>query len=291
MDFNITNEQQLLRDTVQRFMRERVRASSARKKIIAVAPRAGAASSGPSSPSWGCSALRSRSSTAAAAAPRRHHAGDDALGRGMLVEPYLESAIIGHACVLREPAPPHSRPPCSPRSAPARGSLVARARRARVALRAARVATPRRVREGRRFVLDGRKAVVLHARAADLLLVSARTGGELADDRGHLAVPRRSRARPASRGAYPTLDGRARPTSRSTSVRVRRRAACSARMAGRCRRSSARWTSASPRCAPRRSARCEALNDATRGVPQDAQAVRRADRQVPGAAAPHGRTC
>jgi alkylation response protein AidB-like acyl-CoA dehydrogenase len=57
------------------------------------------------------------------------------------------------------------------------------------------------------FVLEGKKAVVLHASAADLLIVSARTSGKVDDERGIslFVVPRDAPG--VSLRAFPTMDG------------------------------------------------------------------------------------
>jgi alkylation response protein AidB-like acyl-CoA dehydrogenase len=62
-------------------------------------------------------------------------------------------------------------------------------------------------RNGENYVLDGHKAVVMHAPAADVLLVSARTGGEPQDAAG-VSLFRVPRDTPGlTLDAYPTVDG------------------------------------------------------------------------------------
>jgi alkylation response protein AidB-like acyl-CoA dehydrogenase len=62
-------------------------------------------------------------------------------------------------------------------------------------------------RSGEKYVLDGHKAVVMHAPAADVLLVSARTGGEPQDAAG-VSLFRVPRDTPGlTLDAYPTVDG------------------------------------------------------------------------------------
>jgi hypothetical protein len=65
----------------------------------------------------------------------------------------------------------------------------------------------RAVRRGGQYLLDGHKAVVMHAPAADVLLVSARTAGEAQDAAGVslFRVPRAAAG--VTLDAYPTLDG------------------------------------------------------------------------------------
>jgi hypothetical protein len=67
--------------------------------------------------------------------------------------------------------------------------------------------TTRARRSGAGYVLDGHKAVVMHAPAADVLLVSARTAGEAQDAAGIslFRVPRSAAG--LTLDVYPTLDG------------------------------------------------------------------------------------
>jgi alkylation response protein AidB-like acyl-CoA dehydrogenase len=62
-------------------------------------------------------------------------------------------------------------------------------------------------KSGDNYLLDGHKAVVLHAGAADTLLISARTSGEPSDAKGIslFRVPRDARG--LSLDQYPTIDG------------------------------------------------------------------------------------
>ena len=104
-----------------------------------------------------------------------------AIGSGLLVEPYLASVVLGGGLVqaLGDPGQKQML------------SLLAEGRlmlafahgepRSRYAL--AQVET-RAAREGRGWMLSGRKAVVLHGAQADRLIVSARTGGADNDEAG-----------------------------------------------------------------------------------------------------------
>ena len=104
-----------------------------------------------------------------------------AIGSGLLVEPYLASVVLGGGLVqaLGDPGQKQML------------SLLAEGRlmlafahgepRSRYAL--AQVET-RAAREGRGWMLSGRKAVVLHGAQADRMIVSARTGGADNDEAG-----------------------------------------------------------------------------------------------------------
>jgi alkylation response protein AidB-like acyl-CoA dehydrogenase len=67
--------------------------------------------------------------------------------------------------------------------------------------------TTRARRSGGGYVLDGHKAVVMHAPAADVLLVSARTAGEAQDAAGISLFRLPRGAAGLTLDVYPTLDG------------------------------------------------------------------------------------
>ena len=126
-------------------------------------------------------------------------------GRSLLLEPVLSSAVIGTA-VLRAFA-----------GEAAAGELLAgMAAGERIAVLAhfesgarfeSQWVTTRARRIGEGYRLDGHKAVVMHAGAADTLLVSARTAGEAAGARGVslFLVPRAASGLVLDN--YPTVDG------------------------------------------------------------------------------------
>ena len=129
-----------------------------------------------------------------------------AMGKAMMVEPYISSAILATALV-RDLA-----------EGDARDQLLAGlADGSRIAVPAhfepgsrydqTQVTTSAR-KSGGAWTLNGRKAVVIHAPAADVLLVSARTGGAPADRKGIslFAVERDSSG--VSLLSYRTVDSR-----------------------------------------------------------------------------------
>jgi len=126
-------------------------------------------------------------------------------GRNLLLEPVLSSAVVGSAVVRAFTA-----------QAPAAELLTAMAAGRKIAVLAhfdhgarfdSQSVSTRAKRSGERYRLDGHKAVVMHAGAADVLLVSARTAGETADARGVslFLVPRDAPG--LSFDLYPTIDG------------------------------------------------------------------------------------
>ena len=126
------------------------------------------------------------------------------LGRGLVVEPFLGSGVLAGGAIA------------------AAGNEAQRAQLAeiiagtRIAAFAhgepeahyelARVST-RAQREGDGWVLDGAKAVVHHAEAADVIVVSARTSCDVADDAGISLFLVPAKAKGVSLRGYPTIDG------------------------------------------------------------------------------------
>jgi alkylation response protein AidB-like acyl-CoA dehydrogenase len=126
-------------------------------------------------------------------------------GRSLLLEPLLSSAIIATA-VLRAFAD----------AMPAGELLTGMATGEKIAVLAhfesdarfeSQWVTTRARRVGGNYRLDGHKGVVMHAGAADALLVSARTSGEAGDAEGVslFLVPRAAKGLVLDE--YPTVDG------------------------------------------------------------------------------------
>ena len=287
MNFDYSEEQQLLAASVRRFV-EKQYDFDARKKIIASRRRLQRRASGRGSPKW-----------VARACPLPVECGGfgggavdlmsvmEAFGEALVVEPYLSTVLCARVHRARGQRRRRSRR-CCPRSSPASSSW--RSRRPN-GTRATTWRTSRRVRakDGGGYVLDGEKCVVLHAPCADRLIVSARTSGGDADAAGHQPVRGRracDRAHTEIRIALSTACVAADVVLRG--VRVGGEAllgaegeALAAHRGGRRLRD---------RAALRRSGRRDQVRQRRHArIPQDAQAVRRADRHVPGAAAPHGR--
>jgi alkylation response protein AidB-like acyl-CoA dehydrogenase len=128
-----------------------------------------------------------------------------ACGKSLLLEPFLSSAVIATA-VLRACA----------QDAPAAELLTRMAGGTAIAVLAhyepdsrfeSQWVTSKARKSGDAYTLDGHKAVVMHAGAADTLLVSARISGEPKDASGVslFRVPRDAKG--LILDAYPTIDG------------------------------------------------------------------------------------
>ena len=174
MHFNLTAEQQLLSDTVGRFL-AKAYAFEARHKIVK-------SPEGWSREIW---AQLAEMGLLALQVPEAHGGMAPAvvetlltmtaLGKALVVEPYLASAVLGTALVrdLGTPAQAEALLPALAAGekivVPAHGERGSRHDLSRVATAAAR--------DGKGWVLRGRKSVVIHGQAADVLVVSARTAG------------------------------------------------------------------------------------------------------------------
>jgi alkylation response protein AidB-like acyl-CoA dehydrogenase len=128
-----------------------------------------------------------------------------ATGRAMLLEPWISSAVIATALVRELGSAQQREELLAPMAAgeriavPAHGEPLARYDLWRVDTAARRA--------GGKWMLRGRKSLVLHAPAADLLLVSARTSGAADEISGIslFAVPREAPG--VALSPYRTLDG------------------------------------------------------------------------------------
>ena len=129
-------------------------------------------------------------------------------GAALLVEPYLSSAVIATALVreLGEAGDSALQAELLPQLAAGEKIAVLAHFEPASRFETRHVETVARATDGS-YVLNGHKAVVLHAGAADVLLVSARTSGGADDAEGIslFLVPRDTPG--LSLREYPTLDG------------------------------------------------------------------------------------
>lgn len=200
MDFTLTDEQQLLEDTVARLVRERW--SFARRTGLA----------GFSGETWALMA-----ELGLLAVPFGHEDGGidgggtelmilhRAFGRGLAPEPYLSTVVLGAGLVQQLG------------NAEQRNAILAEVIAGRRLLALAFLEPSGRydaswveteaLREGTAYRLTGRKAVVLYGDGADQLVVTARTSGNTTDRDGISAfVLDAGQAGVMVRG-YPTIDG------------------------------------------------------------------------------------
>jgi alkylation response protein AidB-like acyl-CoA dehydrogenase len=204
MDFNFSDEQQLLADTVQRFVRDTY-SFEARREILK-------SKSGWSRESW--QALAGLGLTALNVPEEHGGLGSgpvetmlvmNALGEGLLLEPFLSAAVITPALLnrLEDKAAAEQLLPdiasgekiviVAHQEPQARGEIDS------VSVRAEKTANG--------YVLDGLKSVVLGGGAADELLITARTSGRVNDTDGVSIFRVDPKAAGVSVKDYGTFDG------------------------------------------------------------------------------------
>ncbi len=204
MDFNFTEEQQLLAATVRRFLREHY-SFEARRQILK-SPRGWSRAVWNELAGLGLTALN---------VPEQHGglgAGPvdtmlvmNALGEALVVEPYLAAAVLTPA-LLTHLGDERAAAELLPSIATGERIVIVAHQEPKTRGELNHVATrAKKTTDG--YVLDGYKNVVVHAGAADELLVTARTGGQ-ADEADGISV---FRIDPGAAGVtlkvYRTLDG------------------------------------------------------------------------------------
>src|SRR5256885_6550292 len=216
MDFDLTKEQQQLGDSIQRFV-GREYAFEKRKGILR-------SEEGMSREVWahlaemGLLALQiPEEHGGMGGAPIETMLAMNGVGRGLLLEPYLASAVVA-TTLLRDLGSSAQVSELFPAMA-AGERIVALAHGEPGARYDLTQVSTKGARDGNGFSLNGHKSVVLHAPSADLLLVSARTS-----ERGVslFLVPRDAKG--VSLKSYRTLDGRRAADVTLSDVRVGREA-------------------------------------------------------------------
>lgn len=204
MDFNYTEEQQLLKDSVEKFL-EKNYSFPARRQIVdskqGFSPTAweGFASLGllglpipPEYDGFGGSAVDTMLVM-------------EAFGKHLVVEPYLSTVVIGASTIVLAGSQAQ-RKILLPGIV--NGTLKLALAHGEPGSRHAlnRVETTAR-QEGGYWVINGRKSVVLHGAVADLLIVSARTSGDSSDTHGISLFFVNPAEEGVSGREYPTYDG------------------------------------------------------------------------------------
>jgi hypothetical protein len=217
MDFNFTDEQQLLADTVRRFVREHY-SFEARREILQ-------SKDGWSRDLWqqlaalGLTALN---------VPEEHGglgAGPidtllvmHALGEGLVLEPYLSAAVIAPA-LLNRIDDAKAAADLLPAIASGERIVIVAHQEPKTRGELNHVVT-RAEKSGDSYVLDGHKSVVMNGGAADELIISARTSGK-SDDRDGISL---FRVAPGASGlklkSYRTIDEQQAADIELTKVKV-----------------------------------------------------------------------
>lgn len=204
MDFGLSEEQRLLQETLRRFVDERYGLEQRRTYARNA--------EGFSRDNW--SMLAELGLLGLPFAEPHGGSGGSAVdvmvvmeqfGRGLVLEPFLASVIVGGGLVRRAGTERQCRELLP---AVAQGRLLLAfahgERQARYTLSDVQTTTRR---DGDAFVLSGHKSVVLHGDSADKLIVSARTSGDIRDPFGlSLFLVDRATSGMTVRGT-PTIDG------------------------------------------------------------------------------------
>ncbi len=217
MNFKFSDEQQALRDTLQRFIRKDY-SFEKRREIMRSAE-------GFSRDVWKQFA---ELGVLALTIPEAHggfggNAADtmvvmEELGRGLVVEPYLSTAVIG-AGLIAHAGSEQQKVELLPKVATGELLLAFAHYEPDGRYELNHVSTQaRKDKDG--WLLSGAKSTVLHGAIADLLIVSARSSGKAQDEVGIslFLVDRRSKG--VSVQGYPTQDGQQAAEIRFDKVRV-----------------------------------------------------------------------
>lgn len=217
MDFNLTDEQQLLADTVRRFVREHY-SFEARREILN-------SDAGWSREVWqtlaglGLTALNvPEAHGGLGAGPIETMLVMNVLGEGLLLEPYLGAAVLAPT-LLAQLADERTAAELLPAIAAGEHIVIVAHQEPRARGELAQVTT-RAEKTADSYVLDGHKNVIAHGNTADELLVTARTAGKDGDSEGISVFRVDPRAAGVKVTAYRTLDGQRAADIELTKVKV-----------------------------------------------------------------------
>jgi alkylation response protein AidB-like acyl-CoA dehydrogenase len=217
MDFNFTEEQQLLADTVQRFVREHY-SFEARREILK------------SEEGWSREVWQSLAGLGLTAlnVPEQHGGLDggpvdtmlvmNALGEGLVLEPFLAAAVITPALLTRL-GDAKASAELLPNVASGERIVIVAHQEPRTRGELNVVAT-RAEKSGDSYILDGHKSVIVHGGVADEFLISARTSGKVNDEDGISVFRLDSKASGLKVQGYQTIDGLRAAELQLTKVRV-----------------------------------------------------------------------
>jgi pimeloyl-CoA dehydrogenase small subunit len=204
MDFDLSDEQRLLKDSVERFVADRY--DFERRKAFVAEEGGYARENWAQFAELGLLAVPfSEEDGGIGGGPVETMIVQEAFGRGLVVEPYLATVVLGGG-VLRHAG-----------SAEQKAELIAQIAGGETTLALAHVERGSRYdlhhvetrarRDGDAWVIDGEKGVVLNGDSADKLIVVARTAGGTRDRDGIGLFLVDGKAPGVSRRGYPTQDG------------------------------------------------------------------------------------
>ncbi|GGG36738.1 pimeloyl-CoA dehydrogenase small subunit [Caldovatus sediminis] len=204
MDFDLTEEQRLLQDSVGRLLADRYKFEQ--RKAYMKTPE------GWSREMWTAYAELGLLALPFAEAEGGHGGGAEEtmivaeqMGRALTLEPWLPTVVLGGG-FLRHGASAEQRRALVPRIAAGEMLLAFAHTEAQSRYDLHDVATAAK-RDGAGWVLDGRKTVVLHGDSAHRLVVTARTGGGQRDRKGIGVFLVDAAAPGVSRRGFTAVDG------------------------------------------------------------------------------------
>jgi len=217
MDFNFTEEQQLLADTVKRFVRDEY--TFEKRREILKSPEGWSRDVWRSLADLGLTALNVPEAYGGLnASPVDTMLVMNALGEGLVVEPFLSAAVLTPALVARLGDEKVAAELFAGIASGERIVIVAHQEpRARGELQ---FVSTRAEKSGDGYVLDGHKAVIAHGGAADELLLTARTSGQPGDSDGVSVFRVDPKAAGVTVKSYGTIDGQRAADIQLTGVKV-----------------------------------------------------------------------
>ncbi|HEY1721029.1 MAG TPA: acyl-CoA dehydrogenase family protein [Magnetospirillaceae bacterium] len=204
MDFDLSDEQRLLKDSVDRLIADQY--GFEQRRAYAKKPE------GYDPALWSQYAelgllglIVPENNGGAGAGPIETMIVMEAFGRGLILEPYFATAVLGGA-LIRHAASPEQQNALLPKLA--EGSLkLAFAQMERQSRYDLADVTTCAAQSGMAWKIDGAKSLVLHGEAADKLLVTARVSGNQHDRDGIGLFVVDAKASGVTRRAYATQDG------------------------------------------------------------------------------------
>ena len=217
MDFSLSEEQKIFRDSVARFVAEEYPFDK-RQALVAEEP-------GFSEAHWQriaelgwLAAALPEACGGLGGTPVETMLLAEHFGRGLVMNPYLATVVLGANAILYG-GNKEQRRALLPEVAEGRLKLAFAYAEPQSRYDLHHVATRAR-RDGEGYVIDGDKAVVFHAACADRIVVCARTGGEVRDPEGLSLFLVDPKAKGLEARHYPTQDGGRASELRFDGVRV-----------------------------------------------------------------------
>ena len=204
MDFTLSEEQQLLKDSVERFVREEYDFEK-RRRLARTEEGFGRANWRKIAElGWLGAGLPEEFGGIGGGAVERMIVMEQ-IGRGLVLEPYFATVVLG-AGLLLEAGSAEQKQALLPRLA-AGELMLAFAHAERQARFDLEDVAAKAEKSGKGWRLSGEKSVVLHAAAADKIIISARSAGGRRDRDGISLFIVDKAAKGLSRRDYPTVDG------------------------------------------------------------------------------------